>query len=218
MFKLVTAVLASIFVSMSATSIATADLITNADLVAQSTNPWMALDNLPKEEQLELVNFYKSTEIPDAFLLTSPASTPSTVKAPRFATLYDWNVLNQAAEFLDCIVLTNLNMCNSAKVDADNALASAAARFPSNTLHNGSGDAYRHCYWSGLMTHHIGSGNALAISENHEIHNPGPLAEYQMDTFNNTKGRQAGLNTVLDSDVRYTCFAWAGNGTLIKLF
>lgn len=218
MLRMLTAVLASIFVSMGATSIAKADLITNADLVTKSTNPWVALDNLPKEEQLELVNFYKSTEIPEAFLLTSPALASSFIKAPRSAAFYDWNVLNQAGEFLDCIVLTNLNMCNSAKLDADNALASAAARFPSNTLHNGSGDAYRHCYWSGLMTHHIGSGNALAISENHEIHNPGPLAEYQMDTFNNTKGRQAGLNTVLDADVRYTCFAWAGNGTLIKLF
>lgn len=218
MIKIITAVLSSIVVSISATSIAKADLITNTDLVAQSTNPWVAFDNLPKEDQAELLAFYKSTGIPDAFLLYSPSSASSLIKTPRSATFYDWNVLNQASEFLDCIYLTNLNMCNTAKVDADNALASAAARFPSNTLHNGAGDAYRHCYWSGLMTHHIGSGNALAISENHEIHNPGPLAEYQMDTFNNTKGRQAGLNTVLDADVRYTCFAWAGNGTLVKLF
>jgi hypothetical protein len=36
--------------------------------------------------------------------------------------------------------------CIKAKDLADEALSNAQNNFPASTLHNGSGDAYRHCY------------------------------------------------------------------------
>jgi hypothetical protein len=213
---------AKIAIALSASLICTApnaaiaDTAQNAQRIQVAVNPWNEFDQLSKTEQVELINYYKTAGYPTVFndtLFTLNSSYKQSRSYPSLSTFLD-----NVPELLDCIALTNLNMCTTAKNDASTAEASAQARFPATTLHNGKGDAYRHCYWSGLMTRHIGSGNALKISENHETHSPGPLIEYQMDTYNNTKGRVAGINSAYDSDVRYTCYAWANNGTLITLF
>ncbi|CAG8567779.1 6652_t:CDS:2 [Rhizophagus irregularis] len=51
---------------------------------------------------------------------------------------------------------------------AEEALANAQNNFPESTLHNGSGDAYRHCYWSGLLTFEFDVSGAKGFGDRHE--------------------------------------------------
>jgi hypothetical protein len=55
-------------------------------------------------------------------------------------------------------------------------------------LHNGPGDAWRHCYWNCSMTQEFGPDRARKISSNHEKDEPGPAIETQMDLYNNAVG------------------------------
>jgi RHS repeat-associated protein len=66
--------------------------------------------------------------------------------------------------------------------------------FPQSSMHNGSGDAFRHCLWSCLMAQQIGIANAQLIADEHERTGnrgkpPQPPAEEQMDQANNAVGR-----------------------------
>lgn len=81
-----------------------------------------------------------------------------------------------------------------AKQLADEALAAAqakAASFPDGNkgLHNGSADAWRHCYWNCRMTEVIGEEDASEIAANHEKYGGNATAERMMDTWNNEEGR-----------------------------
>lgn len=76
---------------------------------------------------------------------------------------------------------------------AGKALAEAARRYPRQSLHNGAGDAFRHCYWSALMTREIGFLNTKAITDSHE-EGPGiPADEKAMDLHNNLQGMVIGI-------------------------
>ncbi|CAF0761488.1 unnamed protein product [Adineta steineri] len=96
-------------------------------------------------------------------------------------------------EGIKCIFLVGPFDCARAKVDADNAGQAARDLYPENTLHNGIGDAFRHCYWNALMTISIGRDQAKKLADLHEDNNTeGPLGERVMDLKNNEIGRQVG--------------------------
>jgi len=78
-----------------------------------------------------------------------------------------------------------------AKELADKALA-AAKKTGLPGLHNGPGDAWRHCYWNCIMTDEIGRDQAKSIADNHEKHGGGPAVENLMDSRNNWEGRECG--------------------------
>lgn len=60
-------------------------------------------------------------------------------------------------------------------------------------LHNGPGDAWRHCYWNCRMTQEIGRDDASFIAENHEEQaDNNPVAEHMMDSWNNQVGQDCG--------------------------
>jgi hypothetical protein len=83
---------------------------------------------------------------------------------------------------------------------ANKALREAAKRFPKPTLHNGRGDAFRHAYWSALMTREIGFLNTKAITDSHE-EGPGiDPAEREMDLHNNLQGMVIGIRNRGASD------------------
>jgi RHS repeat-associated protein len=75
---------------------------------------------------------------------------------------------------------------------AQEALNMAQRNYPGPGLHNGTGDAYRHFYWSYSMTQKIGSSAAKAFANAHEVRAPGPANETYMDTYNNAMGRAYG--------------------------
>lgn len=83
--------------------------------------------------------------------------------------------------------------CNRARGTASTATQQAQSWYP-RSLHNGFGDAFRHCYWNGLMT--IGEGKSVAqtIATRHEDKASGqPAKEKTMDLRNNSIGRNIGV-------------------------
>jgi hypothetical protein len=79
--------------------------------------------------------------------------------------LKNWNRLNQQEKNY---LLMNPWHVLLIKESADKALAEARKRFGSGSLHNGSGDAFRHCYWSALLARDIGPDAALEFTSAHE--------------------------------------------------
>jgi RHS repeat-associated protein len=68
---------------------------------------------------------------------------------------------------------------------------------PGGSLHNGSADAFRHCFWSCTMARYLGEDVAETIANEHEKsgnRNGQPIGEEQMDRANNLVGRTAALS------------------------
>jgi len=77
---------------------------------------------------------------------------------------------------------------------SQNALRRAEKLCPD--LHNGVGDAFRHCYWTCLLTRKLGQTVALDYSDYHEFSVPNPCDESIMDYANNRIGVKIGLGTL----------------------
>jgi len=98
---------------------------------------------------------------------------------------------------------------------AQKASAEALRRYPKEG-HNGRGDAFRHAYWSALMTRNAGLQAAKKFGYAHEAVPPGdgrhsvivgkgstltqPRAEREMDEFNNAVGRSIGVQNSAATD------------------
>ncbi|HEU0043910.1 DUF6973 domain-containing protein [Sphingomonas sp.] len=90
---------------------------------------------------------------------------------------------------------------------ADKALAEAMRRFAGPGLHNGAGDAFRHCYWSALLARDIGPDNARSFTTAHEGYSDNPAGERAMDLHNNAQGIAIGSlhPTMTDEQLAETC-------------
>src|SRR5437762_945445 len=55
--------------------------------------------------------------------------------------------------------------CGKARLDAGTASDAALANFSELSQHNGRGDAFRHCYWSALMTVDMSSDDAKTFGD-----------------------------------------------------
>jgi hypothetical protein len=95
------------------------------------------------------------------------------------------------AEWSYCRVPSHTSLCNKASKHADVALAEAKNRWASS-LHNGKGDAFRHCYWNARMAIDFGKGTAKGFADRHEQNPNQPAIEKKMDLFNNDVGRTVG--------------------------
>lgn len=80
--------------------------------------------------------------------------------------------------------------CGKARDQADIALNEAKARYPDRTLFQGTGDAFRHCYWNALMEIYVDHETAYEVATRHESQSRG--ADKEMDLKNNKKGRAIG--------------------------
>jgi hypothetical protein len=96
-------------------------------------------------------------------------------------------------------LLTHFWQVSTIKGDAEKALAEAQKRF-STGLHNGPGDAFRHCYWSAMLARDIGADNAKTFTDAHEDWSDNPPDEKAMDLANNKVGIEIGKNNPSDSD------------------
>lgn len=187
-----------------------------------TNNPWQEFDSLSTGQKKQMYYRFLAEGIPEVFYEVLPNGAPAPVAGIttdgmmfQATSSYDeW--ATSVNEMLTCVFSIGLNLCTTAYEDSKTAGNSAAAKFP-YSLHNGKGDAYRHCYWSGLMTRHIGSGNALFVGENHEDFNFSTSQEYEMDSYNNRQGRLAGLRSNRDVDVLYICYQWAKDGVLVTI-
>jgi RHS repeat-associated protein len=94
-------------------------------------------------------------------------------------------------EKISCACACGISKCEKAAELANQALKEAEKEFP-GTLHNGPGDAFRHCYWNCEMSRGIGQYCAWLVSRNHEDagkRNGQPANESEMDDYNNRHGR-----------------------------
>jgi len=78
---------------------------------------------------------------------------------------------------------------------------------------NDPSDAFRHCYFSALLTRDIGYSNARFFMEAHELIAGNP--DFQMDMHNNSKGFRIGLTGGDDQALSNTCFAAVKSGALM---
>ncbi|RPB03970.1 hypothetical protein L873DRAFT_1825894 [Choiromyces venosus 120613-1] len=118
-------------------------------------------------------------------LPTASDSTPA-------STLIARGYSASGAETSYCMWPSRWIVCNKAKGHATEALTAAQQNFPANTLHNGKGDAFRHCYWNARMTVDMGQDTAKTFADLHEEGGGGPAAEGEMDLANNASGRKFG--------------------------
>jgi hypothetical protein len=103
--------------------------------------------------------------------------------------------------------------------NAEVALKEAQRRFGAATLHNGSGDAFRHCFWSAMNARDQGKELAKAFGDAHEDWSGNPANEKTMDLHNNGIGFTigAGIPGASDRHLAVLCVdAWA-SGKLIQL-
>lgn len=92
-----------------------------------------------------------------------------------------------------------------AKSCADQAESSASNKYKAYTLWQGNGDAYRHAYWSALMTKKIDRNFAYDVGLAHEGLKSGynfdkQNADTKMDISNNYSGRKIGTSNSSKSD------------------
>lgn len=95
------------------------------------------------------------------------------------------------AEFKFCANPVNFGGCLSVKDHATKALEEARRRYAEDSLHNGDGDAFRHCYWCARMTRDLGEEKAKGFGDRHEQVRQ-PHKELRMDLNNNEIGRSVG--------------------------
>ncbi|WP_405988023.1 DNRLRE domain-containing protein [Streptomyces sp. NBC_00986] len=80
--------------------------------------------------------------------------------------------------------------CAKAREMAGTALRYAQDLYPDRTLFQGTGDAFRHCYWNALMEVFVDHETAYEVATRHESQSSG--VDKEMDLKNNKKGREIG--------------------------
>lgn len=129
----------------------------------------------------------------------------------------DYNSIANPLEQSWCRWPSRWSLCNMALRDmGGEALASAeyVAQTYDWTDHNGKADAFRHCFWSGLMTRQMGYDTAKGFGDRHEYGAAEPEDERNMDLTNNEIGRQVGLG---QGSIYNPCVQYAQNGVLVSL-
>ena len=84
---------------------------------------------------------------------------------------------------------------------------------------DGVGDAFRHCYWSAIMTLKIGAEKAYKIGELHELvaSNEGAL-DFKMDLKNNEFGVLVGIKSKSNKEAEVKCLEAAKSDKLEILY
>lgn len=123
------------------------------------------------------------------------------------------------AEFEYCKYPSRYRICFIAFSESRSALSLTQRYFSGRSLHNGAGDAFRHCYWSAAMTIRISHSKAREFGDMHETTPGQPTIEKTMDQRNNGIGRSVGTRVrSLHGRVLYRaevdCLHKADNGDL----
>lgn len=106
----------------------------------------------------------------------------------------------------------NLYKAYVVKSFAEKAVEKSEKLFPTykkegktcSKLHNARGDAFRHCYWSCLITKKYTASVANKYTNFHEISPKNPCKEIEMDVHNNKIGIQIGTEK---KDCESSCFS-----------
>ncbi|MCS4293991.1 RHS repeat-associated protein, partial [Comamonas sp. BIGb0152] len=104
------------------------------------------------------------------------------------------------------------------RADNSEAFKRSKEKFAIHELHNGVGDAFRHCYWSCIMSLRMGVEQAKKVGDTHEVYGTQkrkqPEKEEIMDYHNNSKGRECSAFSDDKNDCEMNCDEKLGNGEL----
>jgi hypothetical protein len=157
-----------------------------------------------------------ATTAPVAAPIAEPIAEPITDATPALTPRVT-GYFPSITEMAWCAIPWHVPDCLKAQGHANEAESAAASLFPAASLHNGKGDAFRHCYWNARMAIDIGAANAKSIADNHENGSDGPAAEKRMDLANNASGRAMGVSAGTYAKAREACRVAAVNGRLVTL-
>lgn len=213
------AVLLAFGVPAEATESADAPL----EQIANSDHPLETLDAMSREQKLRVqswINEASESEVKAVFARNSPypvqsGRTFADPMARDSGTGYS-DIIFSWTERAACVIWVDLISCQRAAKDANAASSEAKKLFPAS-LHNGRGDAFRHCYWNARMVHSIGYRGAVKIATNHEALGRGPAAEVRMDMANNKAGWSVGKSTSTNAKASQACSLKATLGKLVTL-
>ena len=127
--------------------------------------------------------------VADSTLIVTVDPDPSTIYP--IVVHREFGYTQNPAEILFCAHPTHWRICLKAKRDAEIAEATAKARYPQNSLQDGRGDAFRHCYWNVRMVQSVGAEHAYGFATRHEWGKSGLSKD--MDLRNNKIGRYVGV-------------------------
>lgn len=99
------------------------------------------------------------------------------------------------------------------KASKESAYAETKRIFGRNGLNDRS-DAFRHCFWSALLTREIGYAAALRFTTAHESSPTNDPAEKAMDLHNNSIGLKIGRINGSDYILSQRCMAALNSGQL----
>ncbi|MFA7032544.1 MAG: hypothetical protein WC201_03175 [Bacilli bacterium] len=147
-------------------------------LETQSTN---ALDNWNLASDYELIeeenpNFTQEQIISQLYLNKNSNSSYS----------YDGHELNND-EFWTIVLNLWPHQYETAKNLTERASTQAQIYYPTLSCYQDDGDAFRHTYWSALLTYEFGSSFALKLTSAHESDTPEGI-DKEMDLHNNKNG------------------------------
>lgn len=79
---------------------------------------------------------------------------------------------------------------------------------------NDESDAFRHCYWSALISRDLGRHEAIKFTTLHEMRPGNALAEKSMDLRNNAVGAEIGKKGLTDEELSEKCYEALETGLL----
>ena len=91
----------------------------------------------------------------------------------------------------------------------------------SDSLHNGAGDAFRHCAWAGAIANRVGYDTAYTQVVVHEDLSADPMEEVTMDIANDLIGLDLGVRSLVEGGddtwgwILHECAARADGGQLV---
>lgn len=124
-----------------------------------------------------------------------------------------WNKLNPSEKLA---IAQYPALGTAVPVAKDKAFAETVKRF-GHQGRNDNSDAFRHCYWSALLTRDVGFLAAYAFTTAHEDVPSNPPAEKEMDLHNNMPGMVIGIRHKGSSDDQIlsdACFSALAAGKL----
>lgn len=80
--------------------------------------------------------------------------------------------------------------------------------------HNDRSDAFRHCFWSALLSRELGFMNALEFTTAHESSPSNPPNEKEMDLHNNRVGLHIGRQGGSNASIALKCMEVLPSGHL----
>ena len=99
------------------------------------------------------------------------------------------------------------------KASKEAAFAETKKQFGLNGRNDRS-DAFRHCFWSAMLTRDLGYQNALRFTNAHESDPRNPPQEKAMDLHNNSVGLSIGKTGGSNTQLSGRCMAALLNGQL----